>query len=77
MTRKLEGSTRPRWQGNIRSSWNATPALELGAILRFNGDFLDSSVPTRSAHLLCATSSAGSAMFQIRTSSSSPLIGMY
>ena len=37
---------RPKWQGNIRGSWAATAALELGAILRFNGDFFDSSIPT-------------------------------
>lgn len=37
---------RPGWQGNARASWQATPDLGLRAMLRFNGDFLDSSIPT-------------------------------
>jgi outer membrane cobalamin receptor len=37
---------RPRWQGNVRGSWAPTSAVELSAILRFNDDFFDSSIPT-------------------------------
>lgn len=37
---------RPRWQGNLRSAWRPVPTLELGALLRFNSRFYDSSVPT-------------------------------
>jgi outer membrane cobalamin receptor len=37
---------RPRWQGNVRAAWRPAPPLELGATLRFNSSFYDSSIPT-------------------------------
>lgn len=37
---------RPRWQGRAGAVWRAMAGLELGATLRFNSRFYDSSVPT-------------------------------
>lgn len=37
---------RPRWQGNVGARWQFSQALSLGGTLRFNGDYLDSSIPT-------------------------------
>ena len=37
---------RPRWQGSLRAAWQATTAIELSSAVRFNSDYLDSSIPT-------------------------------
>ncbi|HEX8482234.1 MAG TPA: TonB-dependent receptor [Allosphingosinicella sp.] len=37
---------RPRWQGSLRTAWQASPPLELNFAVRFNSDYFDSSIPT-------------------------------
>ena len=37
---------RPRRQGSLRAAWQASAALEIDGALRFNSDYLDSSIPT-------------------------------
>ena len=46
----LESATpllnRPRWEGNARAVWQVSDRIAVNAAARFNGNFLDSSVPT-------------------------------
>ncbi len=37
---------RPRWQGNVRLLWQPRDRVDVTGSVRFNGSFLDSSVPT-------------------------------
>ena len=57
---------RPRWQGNLRAAWQATPEVEISGAARFNSAFLDASIPTGTLSLNGHVEADASIQWQLR-----------